>query len=357
MLILLISIVKRGMNMMKKVPYNTNKVKQINIDLVKEIVRNNDHVTKSYIAEQTGLSVATCGNILRELVQTGEVIESELGQPSGGRPPRTYSYNAHFALVACIYISNENNDKKMRLAIVNLVGEVLKEETFQFKRIDYSVIELLISDVIAEFPLIKAVGIGIPGVVLQGVIGVCEIEEMVDVRLEQLLQEKYDIDIIIENDMNCSAFGIYKLSKEPLHSIVVMCFLRHNYPGSGMIMNGQIVRGFSNFAGEISFLPYSLTREEQFGHLHQEETFIPLAVKAITSMIAIFNPEQIVLTGGLCDVQQISMIMKECQKIIPHEHMPTLKVQEDIHNVYMKGLQLLTLEKLTYQLQLVEKIR
>ncbi|WP_042349236.1 ROK family protein [Bacillus massiliigorillae] len=341
---------------MNNVPYNTNKVKQINTDLVKNILKNQEHATKAYIAQHTGLSVATCGNILKELIQTGEVIEMELGESKGGRPPRNYAYNANYSYIACLYMSNEGEENTLTYAIANLIGEIIEEDALKCEVIDFNMLDSFIGSILEKYSIIKAIGIGVPGVVNKGKIGVCDIEELIDFPLESQLKAKYDVEFIIENDMNCSVFGMYKNETENQpHSMAVMSFQKRNFPGSGMIVDGKIVRGFSTFAGEISFLPFGISREEQFKQLHQEETFLPLVVKSIISLIAILNPEQIALTGGLCKAKHLSTIIEECKKMIPNEHMPTITLIENIRTAYVQGLILLTLERLTYQLQLVEK--
>lgn len=341
---------------MNNKPYNTNKVKQINIDLVKNILKNEEYATKSYIAQQTGLSVATCGNILKELLQTGEVIEMELGESKGGRPPRNYAYNANYSYIAGLYISNEGGENTLTYAIANLIGEIIEEDALKYEVIDFKIIDTFIEHMLEKYTMIKSIGIGIPGVVHKGKIGVCDIENLIDFPLENKLKAKYGLEFIIENDMNCSVFGLYKNDTENQpHSMAIMSFQQRNFPGSGMIVDGQIVRGFSTFAGEISFLPFDVSREEQFNLLHQEEIFIPLVVKSIVSMIAILNPEKIALTGGLCKWEHLATIIEQCKKIIPNEHMPTITLIDNIRNPYVQGLILLTLEKLTFQLKLVEK--
>jgi hypothetical protein len=44
------------------------------------------HGTTSSVSNITGLSVATCGNVIKSLVQTGEIIEVEMVESHGGRP-------------------------------------------------------------------------------------------------------------------------------------------------------------------------------------------------------------------------------------------------------------------------------
>lgn len=65
------------------------RVKQVNIELVKTDLKALRFETELTVANATGLSVATCGNILNELLKRGEVIKSDLEQ-SGIRSAQRY---------------------------------------------------------------------------------------------------------------------------------------------------------------------------------------------------------------------------------------------------------------------------
>ncbi|GIM27885.1 hypothetical protein CPJCM30710_05510 [Clostridium polyendosporum] len=341
---------------MLQITNNTIRVKQINTELVKVALKNLSYGTKLTIANATGLSVATCGNILKELLESGEVLEIELEQPNGGRPARRFVYNANYAFIACLYLKNEGGIYTINYAVTNLIGEIIEEGSKIFNSINYDVIDSLIGELIERYENIKAVGIGVPGVVRQGVIGVCDIKELINVPLGNKLKEKYQLEITIENDMNFTVYGFYKKQNyDRDRTIAIVFFPKGNFPGAGIIVDGHILKGNTKFAGELSFLPLDLSREEQLKRLNSEDGFIPLAVKAIVSIIAIINPETIALTGELFKSDQLDDIYNHCLEIIPKEHMPQIFLRENIHDDYMNGLISITLESLSYNIQLVEK--
>lgn len=310
------------------------------------------------IASATGLSVATCGNILNEFVETGEVVETEPEQPGSGRPAMLYMYNANFAYIACLYASSEGGRHSLTYIVANLIGETVEEGTREVELADASAIDAVVEALIHKHPDIQALGIGIPGFVHQGVINVCDIPELLNVPLGAQLREKHRLDVTIDNDMNLTVYGFYKKQNDDKEkTIVVITFPKNNYPGSGMMIGGQIHRGMTQFAGEVSFLPYGMSREEQFAQLHSEETFVPLAAKTIMSIIAIVNPETLALTGELVKEEHIEGIYNHCKGVIPDEHMPKIMVLNHAHEHYIHGLIAITLESLSYNLQLVEKKR
>ncbi|CUH96701.1 hypothetical protein P22_2791 [Propionispora sp. 2/2-37] len=335
---------------------NTMRVKQVNVELVKTALKALKFGTKSTIANATGLSVATCGNILNELLERGEVIETDLEQSSGGRPARRFMYNANYSYIACIYVSNEGGVYRTVYAVTNLTGETIEKNSSEVEMINYEAIDNLIEKLIYRYENIKAIGIGIPGIVHKGVIGAGDIKELVNIPLAARLKAKYNLQITVENDVNLTAYGFYqKQHHEEDKTVAVVMFPQGNCSGAGIIVDGRIIRGNTNFAGEVSYLPLDYSREEQVKQTKNPEAFFPLIVKTIASIIAVINPATIVVTGGLIRFDMLEGISKGCETIIPHEHMPQILIEENMQEDYINGLISITLESLTCDIQLIEK--
>ncbi|WP_083537347.1 MULTISPECIES: ROK family protein [unclassified Paenibacillus] len=337
---------------------NSIRVKQINTELVKTTLKSlpEGAGTISAIAKVTGLSVATCGNILNELVATGEVEEAEPEKPNGGRPARRFVYNTNFSYIACLYVKMEGGRNWLTYAVADSMGEVVEESTAEHASVTYEVIDEAVAGLIDRYARIKAVGIGIPGVVRRGVIGVCDFRELVHVPLGPRLSDKYGLEFAIENDMNAAVYGFYRNQQYEDHkTIAFVTCLKDNLPGAGIMVDGHILKGNTNFAGEVAFLPYDLPQEELLVQLNSSRHFMPLAVKMLRSLIAIINPETIALTGELFGPEQLGALHSACLKAIPAEHMPKLVWRADMHEDYRNGLISITLERLSYGLQLIEK--
>lgn len=332
------------------------RVKQVNVELVKTALKALTFGTKLTIANATGLSVATCGNILNELLERGEVIEADLEQPNGGRPARRFMYNANYSYIACIYVSNEGGIYRTIHVVTNLAGEIIEENSIEVEVINYEVIDSLIGQLICSYENIKAIGIGIPGVIHRGVIGPGDIKELVDIPLATRLKAKYDLQVTVENDMNLISYGFYKRQNyDEDKTIAVVIFPQDNCSGAGIIVDGHIIRGYTNFAGEVSYLPFDHLREEQIMQINHADVYFPLIVKTIVSIIAVINPETIVVTGGLIRADMMMDISNSCETLIPHAHMPQIIIQENMQSDYIHGLVSITLESLTCDIQLIEK--
>ncbi|MEO3944843.1 ROK family protein [Gorillibacterium sp. CAU 1737] len=341
---------------MEPVTHNTLQVKKMNVELVKNTLKTQGTGTKASIASLTGLSVATCGTILNELVASGEVMELEPEESNGGRPAKPYRYNADFGSVVCLLVKTEGGIHSIHYTVVNLLGEVIQEATEVLEQIDLKVVDEVIEKLINEHRNVLAIGVGIPGVVHGGIIGVCDVPDLAGKPLGPFLEEKYELSVTVENDMNMTVYGFYLMQNfEEEKTFAIVTFPKNHFPGAGFIVDGRILSGNTKFGGEVSFLPFGVTREEQLRQLHTEEGFIRLAVHTLTSIIAIMNPVTIAITGELPHEPQLNELREGCLTNIPEEHMPQLFIQRDTQQEYRKGLATATLESLTYRLQLIER--
>lgn len=331
--------------------HNTIQMKRMNIELVKNTLKAQGVATKASIADLTKLSVATCGTILNELLAIGEVIELEPDESNGGRPAKQYKYNANYGCIICLFVRTEGGVHSISYNIVNLLGEITGETMLKLPHIDRDVIDQMIEKLISDNENVQAIGIGIPGVVHCGVIGVCDVPDLAGQPLGSYLEEKYELPITIENDMNMTVYGFYHLQNfEEDKTFAVVTFPKNHFPGAGFIVDGRILSGNTTFGGEVSFLPFGISREEQLRQLHTEEGFIRLAVMTLTSIIAIINPVTIAITGELPRETQLEDLYMGCLKQIPEEHIPKLIIQNNTRQEYVTGLVIATLESLTYRL-------
>ncbi|MEJ8304324.1 ROK family protein [Saccharibacillus sacchari] len=341
---------------MPSVTHSSVKVKKMNEELVRQALRHAEYGTKSSIAQATGLSIATCGTLLKEMLASGEALEDEPEASSGGRRARRFAYNADYSYIACIGAVFEQGRPRLMYAIADSAGKVIERRSREVSVLDESAIDTLVGLLLGKYAQIKAVGIGIPGLVHDGVINICDAEKLIGVPLEQRIREKYGVRVIVENDMNLTVYGLYREREwEEPGTLAVMIFVSGCFPGAGLMIDGHIHRGSSRFAGEVSFLPFGISREEQQRRLDAKKTFVPLAAHAVASLAAIVNPALIALTGGQVQESDLAMIRQHCLEFIPPEHMPRLLWLESPEEPYINGLIAMTSESLSYSLELVEK--
>ncbi len=328
---------------------NTAHVRLSNFELIRSALLEKED-TKTGLSQRTGLSVATCGAFIRAMVGSGEVVAAEEVNATGGRPAHVYRYNPHHAHVLSIYVTNEAGINTIACSASTSRGDVLFRKTVLPAELDYDAIESTIAAVLEQDPLVKSIGIGIPGIVHQGVVGACDVRALQGMPLAERIQSRFGLAVIVENDMNVTAFGYYQRHARELDSLAVVIVPKGNGPGTGIVVDGKILRGHSGFAGEVHYLP------EKYNPLFQspadERTFLPALARMLATIAALIDPQRIVLTGGLLDAGMLAPLRRLCLEIIPSEHCPELTFQEDCSEEYLEGLRLKAFDSLRYQYRL-----
>jgi len=355
-------------------------LKELNMELVKNALKSRESATKNDISNSTGLSVATCGNILRELLITGEVLEIDHAESTGGRPSRQFVYNKNFSYVLSLYIKIEFNSTELFYSVSDLLGEIIDEKFIKHQSIKIAELDKLIEFLYDKYPQIKVISFGIPGIVKDGIIErahcsdvlknlnfseefqnkfdeyiISENDILSELNLFEHLKKKYDIEIVIENDINCAALGYYnKKNLSEKDSIVYVYFPSDIFPGSGLIINGKIHYGYTNFAGEVSFLPDKNEIDEEKMEWKNRDLFAQYVSNIIISIDCIVNPKIIVISGPKFTDSIYNSIEKKVRLHLPEKHIPILILEKDYHESYVNGLITLALEKLACNIKIIE---
>jgi len=102
---------------------------------------------------------------------------------------------------------------------------------------------------------VKAVCLGIPGSVdpYTGVIGIAPNLNIKNYNIKEELQKQIPIPVLIENDVNLAALGIYRFEYSAKAKNILVVFVGTGI-GGGLILDGKLYRGSTNFAGEIGHM-------------------------------------------------------------------------------------------------------
>ncbi len=109
---------------------------------------------------------------------------------------------------------------------------------------------------------LKGVGIGCPGSI-DNENGVCEYSNNINMKHAKIAEEfrKYiDVPVNIENDANAAAFGEYEINAKGSKSFVFITL--GTGVGGGVIINGEIFRGFNGVGAELGHSVIEMDGEE-----------------------------------------------------------------------------------------------
>lgn len=352
------------------------KVKEINVEMVKASLKDLGTATKAQIAEHTEISVATCGKILNELCEQGEVKEAEITSGGYGRPAKSYTYNGDYSTIACVFAEKERHTPRISVVVSNLLGQIQEEYSEDVGEVTYDFLKDVIGQLQGRHSNLRAVAVGIPGYVSNQVVDLCDFVKLIGLPLQNQLQEAFpQMQILVENDMNAAAYGFYRNSCQNPNTSIGFIYspieplteeelrmkgnerIAHNplmeYGinfGAGFVSGGKILRGSTGFAGEVSFLPMEEPVQEK-----PTQVTVDMMAYIIGSIVPILNPGMIALTGVYFKEEEIQIIREKCLRMIRPQHMPEIIMRKDIRKDYVSGLLALALQALSTNVALVER--
>ena len=336
---------------------NSVMVRQINREIIRDALKARESANIAEISRITGLSNATCSNILPELVESGEVVILKELQSQGGRPARCYAYNPDHALIAAILLRHMDGKTHIRHSVRNTIGATVAEGSETHAVFSLKHLDRLLDKIIARHSPIRAVAVSVPGVTYKGTVEICDVAELVGVNLEAHIRSRHDCETVTENDMNFAAVGFQGRHPETAASgLAYMVLPGDRCPGCGIVLGGILVKGYSNFAGELSYLPFASGGCIPCGFSDRGGA-IRLAAQLSSAVIAVVNPGSIIITGSLLDEGMCDEIREGCLRCIPEQHLPRIIVKSDYEEDCFNGMITMSLNCLSYNIQLIERKR
>jgi glucokinase len=353
----------------------SSAMRDINRSAILEIIRRESPISRSAIAERLDVSLPTVMRIVDDLVKEGFVRPHGSTEWSGGRRRPLLEFNADGSVVLGV----DMGGTKMYGAISDLGGNIVDELNIghhgtsgedSFTQLTTLIDNLLASPKV-EGRTVLGIGVGAPGVTLhkEGIVTWAYTLHWDQFPLKARLAKVYDLPITVDNDVNLAALGeLWFGAGQNTHDMILIAI--GTGIGAGVIINGVLYRGAKEASGEIgnmipgreflgkNYLDFgalesvasgtgiaerarqalesrrdlaeleALTAEDVFeaARLKQEwawtivnDTVDYLAI-AIANLVASFDPELIVLGGGVSRSADllIEPIMNRLSGIIPN---------------------------------------
>jgi glucokinase len=165
---------------------------------------------------------------------------------------------------------------------------------------------------------VKGIGIGVPGIVdpVSGIIyDIQNIPAWREVYLQQILEEKYQVPVSLNNDANCFALGEKKFGKGKKYKDFVGLSIGTGL-GMGVIINDQLYSGVMCGAGEIGMLPYKESIIEQYAGSFYFMNHYKKSAKDVHEMAQRNHPQ------ALADFKDFGRHLGEAIKIILFMYAP-----------------------------------
>lgn len=321
-------------------------LKQVNTKLIIDALAANPKATRVELASYVGLSQPTVNAIIGSLLKHGVIEALGYAASSGGRRAQTYRLNPNHSHVVILWVTGTD----LNYCLINAGGDALKKGQSKLVQTEdaleqaYSILDQLFSN---DFN-IKAISISVPGAVsLSGtVFAIPQLPEWEELPLQALLQERYGVPATVHNDMNVVAYGYYLLNLQESREDLALIHIGKGI-GAGIIVNGSIIKGFSSFAGEISYM-YTGTVpgasqgrgpfEIQYQNATTPQEQAEVIGRMLVNIICTINPAVVAFSGSGISKELLADIRRWCEKCLPAFALPNMQTVKDESVYYTAGL-------------------
>lgn len=331
-------------------------IKKINRELVLDMIRNEQPISRSKLSRNLGMSRSTVSSIVNQLISKKFVSELGYTQSTkeGGRPAIQLGFNPTSGFGLGVDITSE----QLIICIADLDGNIVYTSEVSFTGKLPAIRDAIVDSIKkSHLPIEKIISIGfcIPGLTNSKLGLVADAPELQwkNVNLIEYMQTYFDQPLFINNNVNCKALSERWLGNAKDLDDFIYVSVKKGI-GTAIIANGKLIQGKDFMAGEIGYfaLESNLKTEEMytlgefgtfdkkasiiafgenseafdqivknFPHLkdNQQEQlneFIKHLSLGLANMISLLNPEKVIISGEIGS--QLTFIKDKIVKQVEH---------------------------------------
>lgn len=215
-------------------------------------------VSRVEVAESTGLSAQTVTNIVRRLIQEGLVVEAGTRGSGVGKPRTILRLEPRGRMAVGVHL----DPSVITIVLLDLAGSVISHRTLQTTstaKASRTVARIVrgVKSLVGESGIdperVMGVGIAAPGPIDMGsgvVLDPPLLTGWHDVPIRDELAEALDLPVILEKDVTAAAIAELWLDTAGERNDMIFFYCGTGI-GVSMVSRGEVIRGFSNNAGDV----------------------------------------------------------------------------------------------------------
>ena len=252
-----------------------NLLRELSEQEVLDAIFHAGPISRPQIAERTGLSKATVGAAVERLQRAGIIQTAGPLHGRPGRSPLAYEVRGNAGFVLGIDIGGNN----IRAGTADIFGATIADEQDPTSRdgaraVSAQVMEIagrVVDRARASHERLLSAAVSTPGIVDQVSHRVTGLAYNIspDGGLDPLaaLRGRFDVPVQIDNNVNLAALG--ESWEGIAHGVSTFAFISVGAGvGMGLVVDGELVRGAHGGAGEIGYLPISHDPYDERHRLH-----------------------------------------------------------------------------------------
>lgn len=327
---------------------NPQNVRKNNLLFLMTLIRGFGPLSKRELSEKSGLSVVTINKLIPELLEKNLIEPYSTDVVTGGRYAISYSFNQKRFYSLVIKVVEKKEQINFFFYLCDLSGDIIEEKELSGNQLEWSDLLGIIDSWKKEYPTIKSIVVGIPGVEKSGVITLVDYPMLQGKNIKKELEEKFDCLVQIENDVNAAILGFS--NQEEKNLIIAGIYYPVGFPpGGGVTINQRLLKGNNNFVGEVAELPLDVDWSKNVQQINIKKNIIDVS----RAFISLYDPHEIVvyISKSRIDDEKVQEIRARLRLAFPLIELPKIIVTENFNQDYFLGLKKLGIEQLNTVLQ------
>jgi glucokinase-like ROK family protein len=248
------------MTMVHQATITSTEMRGINRSAILELIRRESPIARSTIAKRLGVSLPTVMRIVDGLIRDGFVRLQGKTEWSGGRRRPLLEFNADGYIVLGV---DMGGSEKIYGALSEIGGNLIDEVEIDRHGASgeecYELLTRLIDTLLAnpglKGRLVRGIGVGAPGIThhREGIVRWAYALGWKDFPLKARLVKRYGLPVTVDNDVNLAALGENWFGAGQNTQNMVLIVVGAGI-GAGIIVNGTLYRGSTEASGEIGHM-------------------------------------------------------------------------------------------------------
>lgn len=241
---------------------NNEAMKKINLSLVLNTIWENEPISRRDLAKLTGLTPSSITNIIKRLMQDGVLLETGVGESSGGRKPVMLHINGQSGYIIGIELTFYHITGIIMDMRAKKVGKLIEDtrlkdgkEAVVGRIID--IIDKLINQAGIEKAKVLGIGISAPGPYDHDrgiLINPPNFPGWHNVPIVDIIQGRFNIPTYLEKETQAAALAEWWFGGAKNCDSLFAINVNKIGLGGGMIINGEVYHGFFDGAGDIGHM-------------------------------------------------------------------------------------------------------
>ncbi len=281
---------------------NLNSIKRESIKAIYNSIASEEKISRADISAQTGLSLMTVGKVVDALLNLNIIRQFKEIKSAAGRKAGLISTNTdNFCVILDLTSHN------FTMIIINVKLQFVDKLNYTYNNDFYFEENLYIFLKNADLYLSRnmdmenciGIGVSVPGPYepSKDIVINSRIPELETIQIKSIISSVLHHDsIFIESSVNVAA--ISNIRKIPDYKEKVICYwFVGDYISGAVVVNGEIIHGFHNFAGNFgqTIVSRGKTLENAMKELSDIEDASYELSKALHNVIKIIDPHVIIL--------------------------------------------------------------